>query len=98
MSEIISSERRSVGRPLTRERDATMRYIAKKKLWAAVALQCGISESAVRAWKRVPDLRVREVHYATGRSMHLIRPDIYPPDSGIVRMKVPGIGRMKMKV
>jgi hypothetical protein len=77
MSETINGERRSVGRPLTRERDATMRYIAKKNLWSAIALQCQISESAVRAWTRVPKARVDDVCRATGRSLHLIRPDLW---------------------
>jgi hypothetical protein len=65
------------GRPLTKERDATMRYIARKTLWNAVALQCGITPGAVRLWVRVPQQRVRDVERAIGRPRSLIRPDIY---------------------
>lgn len=65
------------GRPLTKERDATMRYIARKNLWDAVALQCGITPTAVRLWTRVPTLRVRDVECAIGRPRSQIRPDIY---------------------
>ncbi len=55
-----------------------MRYIERKHLWDAVALQCGISSWAVRKWQRVPEKRVLDVERATGRSRHLIRPDLYP--------------------
>jgi hypothetical protein len=63
--------------PISERRDATMRYIAKNKLWGAVALQCGITPSAVRIWWRVPAARVRDVEAAIGRSRVLIRPDLY---------------------
>jgi len=66
-----------IGRPLTRERDATMRYIARKNLFDAVALQCGITATAVRAWRRVPTQRVRDVERAIGRPRSQIRPDIF---------------------
>lgn len=67
------------GRPAYKARtDPTMRYIERKQLWHAVALQCGISPSAVRQWERVPPTRVLDVERATGRSRHLIRSDIYP--------------------
>jgi len=66
------------GRPLNNQkRDATMRYIAKKKLWHAVALQCDVSPVAVRQWKRVPHMRVLDVEIAIGRSRAKIRPDLY---------------------
>lgn len=69
--------RRAPGRPLSKERDATMRYIARKSLWNAVALQCGITAGAVRLWGRVPSERVRDVERAIGRPRRLIRPDLY---------------------
>jgi hypothetical protein len=58
-------------------RDSTMRYIARKKLWEAVAAECRIRPGAVRLWRKVPPLRVPSVERATGRSRHLIRPDLY---------------------
>lgn len=61
-----------------KRKDATMRYIAKKDLWEAVAVQCGISPRSVRSWRRVPWTRVIAVERATGRSRHLIRPDLHP--------------------
>lgn len=73
-----TAEARTKGRPLTRQRDATMRYIAKKNLWQAVAIQCGISEHAVRCWRQVPHQRVLAVEAAIGRSRRLIRPDLFP--------------------
>jgi hypothetical protein len=54
-----------------------MRYIAKKKLWDAIALQCGITPGAVRYWQRVPSSRVRDVELAIGRRRSLIRPDLF---------------------
>jgi hypothetical protein len=66
------------GRPPKKRGDPTMRYIEKKQLWDAIALQCGISPVAVRQWERVPWKRVLDVERATGRARHLIRPDIYP--------------------
>jgi hypothetical protein len=66
-----------MGRKPTLPRDATMRYIAKHSLFEAVALQCGISASAVRLWRRVPALRVRQVEIAIGRKRSLIRPDLF---------------------
>lgn len=72
-----ASKRR--GRPAFVQRpDTTMRYIERKQLWDAVALQCGISPSAVRKWLRVPEKRVLDVERATGRPRHLIRSDIFP--------------------
>lgn len=62
----------------TRDRDATMRYIAKKKLFGAVAAECGIKPCAVRLWSKVPPRRVLSVERAIGRPRRLIRPDIYP--------------------
>ena len=61
--------------------DQTMRYIARNDLWDAIALQCGISRTAVRLWRRVPPLRVLDVERATGRPRRLIRPDLYPPET-----------------
>jgi hypothetical protein len=58
-------------------RDATMRYIAKKKLWAAIAAECNIRPGAVRLWRKVPPLRVLGVERAIGRPRRLIRPDLY---------------------
>lgn len=58
-------------------RDPTMRYIAKRKLFAAIALQCGITPATVRDWVRVPEHRVHDVERATGRPRRLIRPDLY---------------------
>jgi len=58
-------------------RDATMRYIAKNKLWNAIAIECGIRPSAVRLWRKVPPLRVRSVERAIGRPRRMIRPDLY---------------------
>ncbi len=66
-----------MGRRLTKPRDATMRYIARKGLWNAVAAQCGITAGAVRLWIRVPPTRVRDVERAIGRPRRLIRPDLY---------------------
>lgn len=67
-----------MGRPVNlARRDATMRFIARKSLWGAVAAQCGVSASAVRLWKKVPPTRVRDVERAIGRPRRLIRPDIY---------------------
>jgi hypothetical protein len=54
-----------------------MRYIAKKKLWAAVAAECQIRPGAVRLWRKVPPLRVLGVERAIGRPRRLIRPDLY---------------------
>lgn len=71
---------RSRRRPVTslpRLRDATMRYVARKNLFEAVAIQCGITAAAVRHWDRVPPKRVRDVERAIGRPKRLIRPDIY---------------------
>lgn len=65
------------GRPAYERDDKTMRYIAKNKLWAAVAAQCGITTTAVRLWVRVPHQRVRDVERAIGRPRSLIRPDLY---------------------
>ena len=59
-------------------RDATLRFIAKHKLWNAIAAECCIKPGAVRLWRKVPPLRVLAVERATGRPRHLIRPDIYP--------------------
>jgi hypothetical protein len=59
------------------ERDETMRYVARKNLWKAIALQCGITPGAVRAWKRVPRERVLAVEIAIGRPRRLIRPDLH---------------------
>lgn len=64
-----------MGRPLTKTRDATMRFIARKGLWEAVAAQCRITSGAVRLWSRVPLERVRDVEKAIGRHRRLIRPD-----------------------
>ena len=61
-----------------RREDPTMRWIERKQLFAAIALQCGISPASVRAWKRVPGARVIAVERATGRKRHLIRPDLHP--------------------
>lgn len=72
-----SITRRVPGRPLTKERDPTMRYIARKSLWKAVARQCGITAGAVRLWYKVPAERVRDVERAIGRPRRLIRPDLY---------------------
>lgn len=66
-----------MGRKLYQRKDPTMRYIANKQLWDAIATQCGITPSAVRAWRRVPVDRVHDVEAATGRRRSLIRPDIY---------------------
>jgi hypothetical protein len=70
------SERKR-GRPATKERDATMRYVASRKLWDAIALQCGITPGAVRMWTRVPHERVLAVEAAIGRPRRLIRPYLY---------------------
>lgn len=64
-------------RPLTKPRDATMRYIARKGLFEAVAKQCGITPGAVRLWTKVPPLRVPDVERAIGRPRRLIRPDLH---------------------
>ena len=58
-------------------RDATMRYIARKDLWKAVAAECRIRPGAVRLWWQVPSRRVLGVERATGRPRRLIRPDLY---------------------
>jgi hypothetical protein len=58
-------------------RDNTMRYIARKRLWNAVAAQCGITPGAVRLWLKVPPTHVRSVERAIGRPRRLIRPDLY---------------------
>lgn len=69
------------GRPLNNDRrDPTMRYIARKNLWEAVAAQCRISSGAVRLWSRVPPMRVRDVERAIGRPRRLIRPDLFKND------------------
>jgi hypothetical protein len=65
------------GRPAYQRKDPTMRFIAKKHLWDAIAKQCGITPSAVRLWRRVPIERVCDVESAIGRPRELIRPDIY---------------------
>lgn len=78
MDAAVGANGRPAGRPPCRRDDPTMRYIAKKKLWDAIALQCGISPRAVRSWKRVPPLRVIAVEKAIGRPRHLIRPDLHP--------------------
>lgn len=69
-----------MGRKLHHRDDLTMRYIAKRNLWAPVAAQCGVTVSAVRLWKRVPAARVRDVERAIGRRRGLIRPDLYRYD------------------
>jgi len=68
-----------MGTPAARRppRDATMRYIAKNKLWNAVAAECQIKPGAVRGWRKVPPLRVRSVERAIGRPRRMIRPDLY---------------------
>lgn len=66
-----------MGRALTKPRDATMRFIARKGLWEAVAAQCGITSGAVRLWTRVPLDRVVDVEKAIGRPRRLIRPDLF---------------------
>ncbi len=58
-----------------------MRYIAKRDLWNAIALQCQITPSAVRLWKQVPGKHVISVEQAIGRPRRLIRPDLYPETS-----------------
>jgi hypothetical protein len=58
-----------------------MRYVARKNLWHAIALQCGITTSAVRAWKRVPHERVLAVEAAIGRPRSMIRPDLFIRES-----------------
>jgi hypothetical protein len=64
--------------PRPRQRaDITMRYIARKDLWNAVALQCGLSPESVRSWRRVPAARVLDVMRATGRPAYMIRPDLH---------------------
>lgn len=54
-----------------------MRFIARKGLWAAIALQCGITADSVKRWNRVPPERVLDVERAIGRPAGLIRPDIH---------------------
>jgi hypothetical protein len=66
-----------MGRHAYERKDPTMRYIAKKQLWDAIALQCEITPAAVRLWRRVPAERVRDVEQAIGRPRSLIRPDLY---------------------
>lgn len=66
-----------MGRRLSKPRDATMRFIARKGLFDAVAAQCGITPGAVRLWEKVPPLRVKDVERAIGRPRRLIRPDLY---------------------
>ncbi len=73
----IDGATRPLGRPVSLRKDPTMRYIAKRKLWDAIAVQCGISASAVRGWRRVPAERVRDVEIAIGRPRSQIRPDLY---------------------
>ncbi len=64
--------------PRPRQRaDITMRFIARKDLWDAIALQCGVSPATVRAWPRVPAGQVNNVVRATGRPAHMIRPDLH---------------------
>ena len=64
--------------PRPRQRaDVTMRYIARKDLWEAVALQCRLSPLSVRSWRKVPAGQVRNVEIATGRPAHMIRPDLH---------------------
>lgn len=60
-----------------RRADVTMRFILKKDLWDAVALQCGITADAVRSWRKVPAAHVHNVERATGRPAHMIRPDLH---------------------
>jgi hypothetical protein len=79
MSDITATRPR--GRPATLQRDATMRYIFKKNLWDAIALQCQITPNAVRAWKRVPSAHVISVEMAIGRPRRLIRPDLFPEET-----------------
>jgi hypothetical protein len=57
--------------------DRTLRFISKHDLWNQVALQCGITPEAVRAWRRVPAGQVRNVERATGRPAYMIRPDLH---------------------
>jgi len=73
------SGKADMGTPTARRppRDATMRYIAKKKLWNAIAAECRIKPGAVRLWRKVPPLRVRSVERAIGRPRRMIRPDLY---------------------
>lgn len=66
-----------MGRPLYHRNDLTMRFIAKKNLFAAVAAQCGITPGAVRMWQRVPEKHVHNVAHAIGRRRSLIRPDLF---------------------
>lgn len=66
-----------MGRAPYERKDPTMRYIAKRGLFEAVALQCRITTAAVRLWRRVPVDRVRDVELAIGRPRSQIRPDIY---------------------
>jgi len=73
----VNGERKPPGRPAKPRKDPTMRFIAKRQLWDAVALQCGITVTAVRCWRRVPAERVRDVERAIGRPRSQIRPDLY---------------------
>jgi hypothetical protein len=66
------------GRPAKERGDPTMRYIARKQLWDAIAIECGIRPKTVRAWRRVPWNRVLSVERAIGRPRRQIRSDIYP--------------------
>jgi DNA-binding transcriptional regulator YdaS (Cro superfamily) len=72
-----------MGTPASKKppRDRTLRYIAKRKLWNAVAAECNIKPGAVRLWRKVPPLRVLAVERAIGRPRRLIRPDLYPEES-----------------
>lgn len=64
--------------PRRRQRaDPTLKFISKHELWNQVALQCGITPEAVRAWRRVPKAQVRNVEIATGRPAYMIRPDLH---------------------
>jgi hypothetical protein len=76
ISEVVEFEM-GVPAALKPPRDATLNYIAEKKLWGAVADACGIQEGAVRLWRQVPAKRVLHVERALGRPRHLIRPDLY---------------------
>lgn len=47
-----------------------------------IALDLGISPSALSMWRRVPADRVLDVERLTGISRHDLRPDIFGPRAG----------------
>lgn len=55
-------------------KEAILKFGGPTKLAAAL----GITEAAVRQWKRCPQRHVEAIEMLTGKGRHELRPDKYP--------------------